>query len=390
MPQVLSFLEATSRLHETFTSELAISSFGLVLPHPSIQSIKHAISFCSVGVVGLADKIKHDLISMHFFVFVFVILSCLLACLLFASLATAKLSFEHDFQMYDCYDQAPPRPCIAPERTIANDAMLGVHDQSHMDDALPSHAALYQNPRVLNPRPGVVLFQDPRSKGRREAGVIGFAARRASPQETGCLNGPDACDSFCGSAFLGMNYDVSVPFVVRSSAGVQGPFSRAEHAFDHVGGRGDWQFSGAVLRAKFSHGSPCAVALCLTSDAFLLERGGDQALEQVWAGCGTNRLGLQLMIIRDELAQSLGMPMPGVPGNSPMTWTDWARDVCKVDLHSGRQDSSGVNIWQSAVKAATSKILLMLLAECGSQGAGGSSVSGSAHARPLEGEDSHP
>jgi hypothetical protein len=142
-----------------------------------------------------------------------------------------------------------------------------------------------------------------------------------------------------------------------------GPYESAEDALTALNGHGDWRATAAVLYSKFKRGSACAAALRATGNAFLLEHGGDQALEQVWAGRGTNRLGLQLMIVRDGLARDEEGEV--ALSGDPMSWTEFARDVCKIDLATGEQEYSGVHAWQTAIKSATSKVVLMLLSEYG-------------------------
>ena len=70
----------------------------------------------------------------------------------------------------------------------------------------------------------------------------------------------------------------------------------------------------AVLEAKFCRGSEMATALLRTRDAFLLEHNSIQGRDNVWSdnadGEGTNWLGMQLMLLRDNL---LGKQI----------WTSW-------------------------------------------------------------------
>lgn len=223
----------------------------------------------------------------------------------------------------------------------------------------------------LNPytmlKPNEVSFQDPRCSRRREIGIVGFAAR-SSPHEPGRLDGPNACDALCGAPFLGLGFPcggILVPsvHVQDGQRGQVGPFQSAEEALDALRGHGDWRATAAVLYSKFRRGSACAIALRNTGDAFLLEHGGEQSLDNAWAGRGTNHLGLQLMIIRDELTRD--EEGEAAPGGDPMTWTEFARDICKIDLSSGQQEAAGVAPWQSAIKSATSKVVLRLLSSHG-------------------------
>lgn len=253
------------------------------------------------------------------------------------------------------------------------------------------------------PNPSAMLFPDPRVQlpsdlpqgaTRRDVGVIGFC--RAGPAES--------WDQICGSGFLSNAWDMGQDGLVIATKGSQAtrPFTNAEAAYQalalwdraesfrplgalqaqqlarELAGRqdatfgghgGSWQAMLSVLRAKFFPGSPCAEALRQTGDAFLLEHDGEQRLDRVYSGDGTNWLGLQLMILRDELKE-IGSPKGLSSGNLGPTWTDFARETCMIDLRTGAQHPSGGDAWQGAVRSATSVLLLRLILQPSAEGGG--------------------
>jgi len=154
------------------------------------------------------------------------------------------------------------------------------------------------------------------------------------------------CDEVCGGAFLGTHWDLGAGGIVLkapSHPGITRRFRNAEAAYlalqfwdtageldlermggdeaaelEHgLSGREDpsyggygspWRAMMAVLRAKFPAGSPTERALADTQQAFLLSRASKTRVadDKLWAdnydGTGSNWLGVQLMLIRDELS----------------------------------------------------------------------------------------
>jgi len=109
----------------------------------------------------------------------------------------------------------------------------------------------------------------------------------------------------------------------------------------------------AVLRAKFRPGSGCAQALLKTQDAFLLEHNSVEGRDKVWSdncnGDGTNWLGMQLMLLRDELRKDR---------SGGERWTHFITKDCQIDLGTGDARSSrGAGRWQGAVRAAARGLL---------------------------------
>merc|ERR1712232_111638 len=116
----------------------------------------------------------------------------------------------------------------------------------------------------------------------------------------------------------------------------------------YAGQEGDWLRLLNVIREKFAQGSSYAAALLRTGSAFLLEHSskvGDD-LHRNWPDnyfCedGLNWIGMQLMIIRDEL-------------QGEYAWTPFLEYGCTVNLTTGRHDTElGRNRWHEAVLEAT-------------------------------------
>ena len=98
---------------------------------------------------------------------------------------------------------------------------------------------------------------------------------------------------------------------------------------DYAGYGSNWEGMLAVLHAKFA-AEPLKTALARTGDAFLLEHNSRVGLDAVWSDkgdrSGSNWLGFQLVLVRDEITGS-------------RAWTDALLAVAP--------DGS---IWRSAVK----------------------------------------
>lgn len=256
-------------------------------------------------------------------------------------------------------DQGPPPNTIRDERQDVNNMPTTVD----LGMLVPTTSNLEERLPPLLPAPKAVVFQDPRIARRREVGVVGFAARPVQPHELGRLDGPDACDAFCNASFLSLSFDVGGGGFMVPMLPKKGPFRTAEEAAEAQGMEVDWPTMFAILLAKFGEGTRLAQALLATGESFLLEHGAD-ASGRIWHETCANRLGLQLMLIRDLLApQKRREPDPNDPDVDLMTWTEFAKDICKFDIFSGEQDPAGMSSWQRAVKAATSKVLLHILAE---------------------------
>merc|ERR1712226_874691 len=106
----------------------------------------------------------------------------------------------------------------------------------------------------------------------------------------------------------------------------------------------------AVLKAKFVKGSIVAHLLLETEDAFLLEHNEVAGRDKVWSdnhdGEGTNWLGLQLMLLRDELRCEEGQ---AETITETMTWTQFIEK--RIDLNSGKPLSDAHKLdWQNVVR----------------------------------------
>ena len=189
-------------------------------------------------------------------------------------------------------------------------------------------------------------------------------------------------DILCGSSFLG-NFYPQEEVLWLTAYSTERKFQNAEAAFQalkfwpqadrfegstgdeafrlkqQLKGQEDWTYGGygsnwkgmyAVLRAKFKPGSSLASALLETGDAFLLEHNSRQGRDSVWSdnmdGTGTNWLGLQLMLLREELTP-----------NSTVSWTEWLQ--AHVDIGTGTPQTRE---WQAAVLAAATAVQQQIVA----------------------------
>lgn len=187
-----------------------------------------------------------------------------------------------------------------------------------------------------------------------------------------------------GSAILGNNWDLGEDGLKVKTKNNTKHFRNVEAAFealkfwDHANlfkdlsgpdavqcgqrlkGKEDWTYGGygsdwlamfACLDAKFSQNNSqtilCREALLKTGDAFLVGHISSSREECLWSnnnkGDGANWLGLQLMLIRDEM-QQCGEP----------TWTKYIQDTCGIDLRTGHVRSDvPADAWQTIVYVAT-------------------------------------
>jgi len=222
---------------------------------------------------------------------------------------------------------------------------------------------------VLTAYPDAVVMKDPRQRGTSEIGLVGFS----HPGHD------EAWDVLCGAGFLSNFYDLgsnSLPVEVPNNPGNQCIFLSAEAAFQairhwprakqfqhlnagdafrlsrHLSGQEDWTYGGfgsawegmaSILRIKFARGTAMAKALLTTKDSFLLHHNTADFRDALWSdngdGEGKNLLGMQLMLIRDELSGNYG-------------WTDFIRRICGVDLQSGSIPETEEEPWQETVRIA--------------------------------------
>jgi len=221
----------------------------------------------------------------------------------------------------------------------------------------------------LTAYPRAVEMKDPRQGMSTDVGVVGFS----HPGHD------EAWDVHCGAGFLSNFYDLgsnSLPVEVPNSPGEQFWFLSAEAAFQalrhwerakefqhlsagdawrlnrHLSGQEDWTYAGfgsawegmaSVLRTKFAPGTALAKALLTTEDSFLLHHNIADFKDGFWSdngdGEGKNLLGMQLMLIRDELS-------------GQYTWTDFIRRRCGVNLQTGEIPDTEEEPWQETVRIA--------------------------------------
>jgi len=124
-----------------------------------------------------------------------------------------------------------------------------------------------------------------------------------------------------------------------------------------LAGGEDWSYGGhgtnykgmlAVLRPKFCEGSLMAKKLQETGAHFLMEHNAAKGRDTTWSddsdGTGSNWLGLQMMLLRDEL-------------NNEFTWTEFIKS--QIDQHKGTQID---RLWQSTVLSATQELSKAIVA----------------------------
>mmetsp|Transcript_19525 Transcript_19525/g.45413 ORF Transcript_19525/g.45413 Transcript_19525/m.45413 type:complete len:524 (+) Transcript_19525:80-1651(+) len=237
----------------------------------------------------------------------------------------------------------------------------------------PTNTASWMAP-LPEPVQNASEMLDPRSSDS-VVGVIGFYHPGSD----------DPCDTICKAPFLGNFWDlnpIGLMLEVPRHPGCKRRFGNAEAAYQalkfwdtHVvefetataeeayglkkakRGEEDYNFAGygsnwygmlAVLRSKFEPGSVFAEALLNTGDCFLLEHNADVGRDAVWSdnsiGDGKNWLGMQLMLVRDEL---LGTTR----------WTDF---INRAANREPLGQPKGGPEWQEAVHAASDAIVQAL------------------------------
>lgn len=267
-----------------------------------------------------------------------------------------------------------------------------------------------QNAGQLAPRPRSIVFPDPRRL--REHGV----AEVALGPELGVIafyfpGREEAWDTFCGSSFLGNFYDLGpggLELEAPCEPGRRCTFRNAEAAFQALkfwqladefanlsgedafrkkrqlsgqedlsyGGFGsNWKGMQAVLAAKFKPQTALTDALLCTGDSFLLEHNPVDGRDKVWSdnsdGTGTNWLGLQLLLLRDQRGGGNG---------------DWTRYVAGlIDLESGTaHDLEGSRQWQETVRRAVVALKSQMCLQLGSATHAGQKQAGVALAAEEE------
>lgn len=249
------------------------------------------------------------------------------------------------------------RSCRGPPRPIPEEATFPKGD--------PTPAAW-----ILDPRPRSTFPKGERPPTGGHVGVIAFYF----PDKE------ESWDAMCKAGFGGNFWNLGRDKLrVTAHAPSQAPkehlFGNAEAAFQalkfwhraeefrnltgggafrkkkELAGGEDWSYGGygtnykgmlAVLRPKFSPGSLMAQKLQETGCHFLMEHNAAKGRDTTWSddsdGTGSNWLGLQMMLLRDEL-------------NKECTWTDFIKS--QIDQDKGTQIDG---VWQSTVLSATQEL----------------------------------
>ena len=126
--------------------------------------------------------------------------------------------------------------------------------------------------------------------------------------------------------------------------------------YSYGGFGSNWRAMRAVLAAKFRPGSEMSQQLLRTGDVFLLEHNEKANRDKVWSdnhdGTGANWLGLQLMLLRDELRE-----LPLGPDNQPLfpswPWTEWLTSAVDPEFGTPRK---AWEAWKEAVRAANKAV----------------------------------
>jgi len=217
---------------------------------------------------------------------------------------------------------------------------------------------------------GAIGMHDPRRDRptcNTEVSVIAF-------YYPGCMAD---CDTLCGCPYLGNFFGAPVNLGDFTFANAEGAFQALQfwshaHKFQDKMGEDvlqlvlqlaevpDGEFAGygsnwaammEVLRAKFRHDEMYRL-LIATGDSMLLEHNSEWGIDCLWSnnqnGSGRNWLGMQLMLLRDELRGDR---------NGRGNWTDFIRSECQIDLSTGEPaDKAGAEAWQKVVEEATRKV----------------------------------
>lgn len=250
----------------------------------------------------------------------------------------------------------------------------------------PSLSRSYSGWSLPQPTPFVTCedvrpFQQPNDQWIADAGVVGFYQPGS----------PEIWDEKCGAGFLGNFWNCGVDFIEVEAAHESNPSYRTRHTFNcteaafqalkfwnrahefrHADGDAAFQmkkqmpnwdqsygvhgnsFKGmfACLRSKFRPGSPCVQALVQTRNDYLLEHNKYTGRDSVWSdnndGTGSNWLGMQIMLLRDELS---GQDL----------WTRFITLYCQINLETGLGASpASTACWQRSVQIANQALVYKL------------------------------
>jgi predicted NAD-dependent protein-ADP-ribosyltransferase YbiA (DUF1768 family) len=246
------------------------------------------------------------------------------------------------------------------------------------------------------PVTNAVFIVDPRIERVEEKrppriGVVAFSFPGAS----------EPCDELCRAMFLGNSWRLgsgaqAVRLASPGKPNTERTFTNSEAAFQatqfwdradeferlsadeaialakrlnigrdpaYGGFKRSWNAMMAVLHSKFRLGSALADALLETGNAFLLWHGSAAGRDELWSnnhvGDGINWLGMQLMLVRDELRAELRAQ---TADGGAMTWLQYIDGI--FDLEEGKPyNEETAQAWQQTVQLATGAVVKELAQE---------------------------
>lgn len=252
---------------------------------------------------------------------------------------------------------------------------LADEEQTNEEDDTPTEArSSASSPSSEDFAFGQLFMPDPRAAAEgRKVAVIGFCSC-FDPEQPWCYTsdyaslgnfhdlGPDGLklEAPCAKGMVHSFRNAEAAFhalkfwfLAARFSGLSGHGAREKqrrlggHADATYGGHGGaWQGMLAVLRAKFAPNSSLANELLGTGNAFLLAHDSVPGRDQVWSdGCdgkGANWLGLQLMLVRDQLSGEVG-------------WTRYLRGLFEP-VSGAPVAPAAQNQWQDAVRRAAQEV----------------------------------
>jgi len=195
---------------------------------------------------------------------------------------------------------------------------------------------------------------------------------------------PDPCDQIYGHGVFGNFHPARVTLMEKSFENAEAAFQALKFwpyadRFAHVDGNGaftlkkqfevygpvDRTYNGTggnfqgmykVLQSKFGVVDLRDILL-RTGDAFLLEHNSVSGRDTVWSnnniGDGANWLGMQLMLLRDDLNVDCGFTRT----DKQTSWTEFITETCRISKKDGKaRDPEQEQFWSAAVQEATKRV----------------------------------